>query len=105
SATREIGLCHSDPRVVDSHPGERAGGETSTSAVRAARQYDRYLGSKDQSRTFSASHVDERLVENVANVEAGNDENIRIAGDVGQNALCPCRFARDGVVERQGAVH
>jgi hypothetical protein len=81
---------HSDTYIVDSHPGERTGRETSTSAVRAARQYYRYLGAKDQSRTFSASDVDERLVENVADVEAGNDENIRIAGNVGQNALCPC---------------
>jgi hypothetical protein len=82
--------------MVDSHSGERTGRETSTSAVGAARQNYRYLGSKDQSRTFSASDVDERLVEDVADVEAGNDENIRIAGDVGQNALCPCYAQQDG---------
>ena len=73
-------------------------------AVGAAREYDRHPGAEHQSGAVGIREKAELFGEDVARFEVGCEQDVRVARDLGHDALHFCRFLADGVVERERAI-
>ena len=91
------------PRVRHQHR-DRAAGNPRPDAVGAAGQDDRHPGAEHEPGAVGIGEEAELLGEDVAGLEIGNEQDVRIARDLRPDALDLRRLRADRVVERQRSV-
>ena len=84
--------------------GDGAGGHPRAHIVRAAGEHDRHARPEHDACRVGLGEEGELLGQDVARLEVGREQDVRIPGDLRLDALGFGRLLADGVVHCQGTV-